>query len=182
MDDINKWHFIPVIAKEWTENPNTACWSESCIKKKFKKELLGLPDFWLYSVFSIAFLSGCVVDCSFAAVVKNADAGEDWAASLLIHIFISAGVTGTTEACVSPYACSQVSCNLLQLWDLLKWPAEFQWREGTKGRQDTPKQPKSRPFLPAQAAPVGQRHPFSALTATLYAWLLQKVMDITVHC
>lgn len=115
------------------------------------------------------FLSGYVADGSFAPVVKNADASEDWAASLLIRVIISASVnyillykSQHVKAQVSLYAYSRhqggghVLYNVLNLQHVLKWPAEPQRGEGVGGGRETPERPDS--LLPAQAAPVGQWH------------------------
>jgi len=62
----------------------------------------------------MVFLSGYVVDGSFAPAVKNAYAGEDWSASWLIWVNISANVNDMllqksqhVKAQVWPYAYSQ---------------------------------------------------------------------------
>lgn len=86
-------------------------------EEKFKKKLLGPPSFYLYSVIYIVFLSRYVVDGSFAPVVKNADAGEDWAALLLIHV-INSALVNDVLLCKSQHVKAQVS------------PYTYSWHRG----------------------------------------------------
>lgn len=77
-------------------------------EEKFKKKLPGPPSFYLYSVIYIVFLSRYLVDGSFAPVVKNADAGDEWAASLLIRV-INSAVVNDVLLCTSQHVKAQVS-------------------------------------------------------------------------
>lgn len=141
-----------------TRKPRHSLLKWELYKEKLEKELLGLHYFQFYSVFPVAFLSGCVVDCSLAPVVKNADAGQNWAAPLLILIFISAAVTGTIEACVSPYSCSwhregarsTICCSSGICWIPVKGRG--------RGRRDPPKQPD---LSSLHRQPSGAVAPFS---------------------